>query len=67
MNSPHRTHCSALRAFISAKLTIVLAAIAIGGGLLAYEWHHADSTKTHHTTPHRHHHHNRDAKATGGN
>jgi CheY-like chemotaxis protein len=61
MNSPR----TALRAFISAKLAIVLAVIAVGGGLLAYEWHHADSAKTHHTGAH--HHHQRDAHGVAPN
>jgi hypothetical protein len=47
-------------AFISAKLAIVLAVIAVGCGLLAYEWNRADSAKTHHTSAHHHH---RDAHA----
>jgi DNA-binding NtrC family response regulator len=54
------TRRSAMRAFISAKLAIVIAAIAVGCGLLAYEWHCADSAKTHHTSAHHHH---RDAYA----
>lgn len=55
MNSPHTSQRFALRAFISAKLAAVIAVIAVAGGLLAYEWHQADSAKAHHITGHNHH------------
>jgi hypothetical protein len=54
MNSTRSSRRSAMRAFISAKLAIVIAVIAVAGGLLAYDWHHADSAVAHHTTGHHH-------------
>ncbi len=56
MNSPRHTRRSSARAFITAKLAIVLAVIAIGGGLLAYEWQHAHSGKSHPASAHHRHH-----------
>lgn len=65
MNSRRTIRRSAMWAFISAKLAIVLLVIAIAGGMLAYEWHHADSAKTHHTSAHHRHH--SDANPAGTN
>jgi hypothetical protein len=65
MNSTRTSRRSAIRAFIFAKLAIVLAVIAVAGGLLAYEWHHADSVKTHHTSPHHRHHRGANPAGTG--
>jgi hypothetical protein len=63
LNSPRTIRRSAMRAFISVKLAIVLLVIATAGGMLAYEWHHADSAKTHYTSAHHRHH--RDANRAG--
>jgi hypothetical protein len=56
MNSPRPARRSSTRALITLKLAIVLAVIAIGGGLLAYEWEHAHSGKTHAASAHHHSH-----------
>ena len=60
-------HRATARGFISAPAAIVLAVIAAGGSLLAYEWHSAHSAhsaKDHHGSADKQHHHkSHDAKA----
>ncbi len=65
MNSPGATRRTSIGGFISAPLAIILAVLAIGGGLLAYEWRHAHAAKTHHAGAHHHHHHH--ASGTAAN
>lgn len=59
----------ASQGFISAQAAIVLAVIAAGGGLLAYEWHsaHAGHSKGHHSSAAKHHHGKHDAKTAATN
>jgi hypothetical protein len=47
MNLNCATRRSARHNLTAVELAIVLAVIAFGGGLLAYEWCRADSAKTH--------------------
>ncbi len=62
------TSRSAMRGFISAQAAIVLAVIAAGGGLLAYEWHSAHHAKDHHSSVAKHQHHKtHDAKTAATN
>jgi hypothetical protein len=64
MNTPHTTHRPSLRGFISAKLAIVLSVIAVSCGVLAYEWHQADTSKVHHISASAHHHHKKHGHKT---
>jgi hypothetical protein len=48
---------SATRAFISMQTAAILSVIALGGGLLAYEWYSAHPPKEHHISLGSHKHH----------
>ena len=57
---------------INPLLAALLSAIALGGGILAWEWHHAHSAKSKHSASigsHHHHgkgHHKADAAGATG-
>ncbi len=69
MKTPRIHRRSAIQGFISAQAAIVLAVIAAGGGLLAYEWHsaHAAHSKGHHNSMAKHHHEKHEAKTAATN
>ena len=62
----HSTHPipsrAAMRGVVSAQAVVVLAVITACTGLLAYEWHSAHATKSHHGSMPAHHHKNHEAK-----
>ena len=69
MKTQRTNNRSVMRGFISAQAAIVLAVIAAGGGLLAYEWHsaHAAHSKGHHSSVAKHHHEKHEAKTAATN
>ena len=63
MKSQHPLRLSASRGFISAQLAIVLAVIAGGTVLVAYEWHAAHPKAHHAAAGPSHHHHPHEGKS----